>query len=97
VLTGSVLTVASRQQLDDWMRGNVTSSMRAGLPNGWTSADKTGSGDYGSTNDVGIAYGPDGRKLLLAIMTRSAADDPKAENDRSLLGELTTLVVSTLS
>ncbi len=97
VLTGSVLTVASRQQLDDWMRGNVTSSMRAGLPNGWTSADKTGSGDYGSTNDVGIAYGPDGRKLLLAIMTRSATDDPKAENDRSFLGELTKLVVAALA
>ena len=72
------------------MRGNVTSSMRAGLPNGWTSADKTGTGDYGSTNDVGIAYGPDGRKLLLAIMTRSATDDPKAETMRPFIGELTT-------
>lgn len=61
LLTGSTLAVPSRQQLDEWMRANVTSSMRAGLPQGWTSADKTGSGDYASTNDVGIAYGPDGR------------------------------------
>ena len=75
------------------MRGNQTSSMRAGLPPGWTSADKTGSGDYGSTNDVGIAYGPDGRNVLLAIMTRSQADDPKAENLRPLIGELTTLAL----
>ena len=60
------------------MRANETSSMRAGLPQGWTSADKTGSGDYGSTNDVGIAYGPAGQRLLLSIMTRSAGDDPKA-------------------
>jgi beta-lactamase class A len=88
---------SSRRQLDDWMRGNVTSSMRAGLPAGWTSADKTGSGDYGSTNDVGIAYGPDGRKLLLAIMTRSASDDPKAENLRPLIGELTAQLVSALN
>ncbi len=95
LLTGSVLTTASRRQLEDWMRGNVTSSMRAGLPEGWTSADKTGSGDYGSTNDIGIAYGPDGRKLLLAMMTRSA-DDPKTDNDRSLIGELTSLVISAL-
>ena len=43
----------------------MTSSIAAGLPEAWTSADKTGSGDYGSTNDIGIAYGPDGRKLLL--------------------------------
>ncbi|HEX9174602.1 MAG TPA: class A beta-lactamase [Mycobacterium sp.] len=97
LLTGSALAVPSRQQLDEWMRANVTSSMRAGLPQGWTSADKTGSGDYASTNDVGIAYGPDGRKVLLAMMTRTASDDPKAENLRPLIGELTKQIVSTLS
>ena len=72
------------------MRGNATSSMRAGLPPGWTSADKTGSGDYGSTNDVGIAYGPDGQRKLLAFMTRirkegsqgrdAATDDRRARH-----------------
>jgi beta-lactamase class A len=70
--------------------------MRAGLPPGWASADKTGSGDYGSTNDVGIAYGPQGQRVLLAIMTRSVANDPKAENMRPLIGELTALVMPTL-
>ena len=95
-LTGAALAEAGRRQLEDWMRGNVTSSMRAGLPEGWTSADKTGSGDYGSTNDIGIAYGPDGRKMLLAMMTRSAADDPNAAALRPLIGELTALVVSAL-
>lgn len=41
------------------MRGNATSalSVRAGLPLGWTTADNTGTGDYGSTNDIGVAYG----------------------------------------
>jgi hypothetical protein len=65
----------------------------AGLRPGWTTADKTGSGDYGSTNDVGIAYGPDGRRVLLSIMTRSRTDDPKAENLRPLIGELTNLAL----
>lgn len=97
VLTGGVLAPGSRQQLEDWMRGNSTSSMRAGLPAGWTSADKTGSGDYGSTNDIGIAYGPDGRKLLLGFMTRSTTDDPQAPALRPLIGELTTQVVSSLT
>ncbi|GAS88015.1 class A beta-lactamase [Mycolicibacterium brisbanense] len=96
MLTGDVLSPPQRQQLEEWMRGNETSSMRAGLPAGWTSADKTGSGDYGSTNDVGIAYGPDGQRLLLAVMTRSRADDPKAANLRPLIGELTALVVPSL-
>ena len=85
-----------RALLEGWMRANQTSSMRAGLPPGWTTADKTGSGDYGSTNDVGIAYGPDGQRVLLAIMTRSQVDNPKAENLRPLIGELTSSVLPTL-
>ena len=92
LLTGDVLAPPQRQQLEDWMRANETSSMRTGLPEGWTTADKTGNGDYGSTNDVGIAYGPQGQRLLLAIMTRSQANDPKAANNRPLIGELTTLL-----
>jgi beta-lactamase class A len=96
LLDGDVLAPPQRGLLDDWMRANQTSSMRPGLPAGWTSADKTGSGDYGSTNDVGIAYGPEGQRVLLAIMTRTQANDPKAENLRPLIGEVTTLVMPTL-
>jgi beta-lactamase class A len=93
LLTGDVLAPAQRQQLEDWMRANETSSIRPGLPAGWTSADKTGNGDYGSTNDVGIADGPGGQRLLLAIMTRSQSDDPKAPNNRAMIGEIATLLV----
>lgn len=96
LLAGNVLAEPQRRQLEDWMRGNQTSAVRAGLPPGWTTADKTGSGDYGSTNDVGIAYGPDGQRLLLGLMTRSAADDSKAANMRPLIGELATLLVPAL-
>jgi beta-lactamase class A len=97
LLAGDALAPAQRQQLEDWLRANTTSSMRAGLPPGWTTADKTGNGDFASTNDVGIAYGPDGRRVLLSIMTRTTTDDPKAANNRPLIGELTTLVMPALS
>lgn len=96
ILTGDVLQPAGRQQLVDWMLGNQTSSMRAGLPAGYTSADKTGSGDYGTTNDVGVVYGPSGQRMLLAFMTRSAVDDPDAASLRPLIGELATLVMAEL-
>jgi beta-lactamase class A len=96
MLAGDTLAPAQRQQLEDWMRANETSSMRAGLPPGWTTADKTGSGDYGSTNDVGIAYGPAGQRVMLAMMTRSQVNDPKAVNPRPLIGELTTLLIPEL-
>ena len=92
LLSGDMLALPQRQQLEDWMRANETSSLRTGLPDGWTTADKTGNGDYGSTNDVGMAYGPKGQRLLLAIMTRSQANDPKAANNRPLIGELTKLL-----
>jgi beta-lactamase class A len=96
LLTGAALASPQRQQLEDWMRANETSSMRAGLPQGWTSADKTGSGDYGTANDVGIAYGPEGQRLLLAMMTRSQLSDPQAASMRPVIGELTSLLVPEL-
>jgi len=96
LLTGEALAPPQRQQLEDWMRANETSAMRAGLPLGWTTADKTGSGDYGSSNDVGVAYGPAGQRVLLAMMTRSQINDPKAQNLRPLIGELTTLLIPAL-
>jgi beta-lactamase class A len=97
LLTGDVLGGTQRKQLEDWMRGNETSSLRAGLLPRWTSADKTGSGDYGSTNDVGVVYSPTGQRVLLSFMTRSQADDPKAEALRPLIAELTTLVLPYLA
>lgn len=96
LLAGDALSPPQRSRLEDWMRANQTSSMRAGLPDGWTSADKTGGGDYGSTNDVGIAYGPDGQRVLLALMTRSQTADPNAPGLRPLIGELTSLVLPAL-
>lgn len=96
VLTGDVLDTGRRTQLVDWMLANQTSSLRAGLPAGYTSADKTGSGDYGTTNDVGVVYGPAGQRLLMAIMTKSATDDPDAASLRPLIGELAALVLAEL-
>jgi beta-lactamase class A len=97
LLAADALGPPQRRLLQDWMRANETSSMRAGLPAGWTTADKTGSGDYGTANDVGIAYGPDGQHVLLAMMTRSQADDPAAETLRPVIGELTELVLPRLT
>lgn len=96
VLTGTVLDEPHRTQLEAWMRANTTSSMRAGLPAGWATADKTGSGDYASTNDVGIAFGPNGERFLLAIMTRTQSADAKAPALRDLIGEVTAAVLPTL-
>ncbi|MCW2687219.1 MAG: beta-lactamase class [Mycobacterium sp.] len=95
LLTGNVLGPPQRNQLENWMRGNLTStrSMRDGLPTGWTTADKTGAGAYGSTNDIGVAYGPAGRRILLSVMTRSQSGNPKADNLQPLIAEVTKLAL----
>jgi beta-lactamase class A len=93
LLTTEVLAPPQRQQLEDWMRGNVTSSMRPGLPAGWTCADKTGSGDYGSTNDIGMVYGPDGRRVILSVMTHGQRPDPNGPNLRPLITEVARFAV----
>ncbi|MCV7278525.1 class A beta-lactamase [Mycolicibacterium flavescens] len=93
LLTGTALAAPQRELLQRWMRANETSSMRAGLPAGWTTADKTGSGDYASTNDVGVAYGPNGERLLLSLMIRTAGDDADAPGLRPVIGQLAALLV----
>ncbi|MGB3482645.1 MAG: class A beta-lactamase [Mycobacterium sp.] len=97
LLDGNALTDSARTQLLDWMFTNTTSSLRPGLPPGWTLADKTGGGGYGSTNDVGVAVGPDGRKVLLAVMVRSAGDDPDADGFRPVMPEIAALLMPALS
>jgi len=93
LLTGTVLGETQRRQLEDWMRGNATSTMRAALPPGWTTADKTGTGDYGSTNDIGVAYGPDGQRVLLSLMTRSEPPNQDADPLRPLIADVTGAVL----
>ncbi|MCV7427925.1 class A beta-lactamase [Mycobacterium montefiorense] len=97
LLTGTVLGEAQRAQLEQWMRDNMTSSMRAGLPPGWTTADKTGAGAYGSTNDIGMVYGSAGQRVLLSLMTRSQSPNPDADALQPLIAEVTKSVLGWLT
>jgi beta-lactamase class A len=56
LLTGDVLSPASRRQLETWLAGNKTGAqmIRAGVPTTWRVGDKTGRGDNGATNDVAV-------------------------------------------
>lgn len=96
LLEGDALAPPQRAQLSDWMRANETSNMRAGLPPGWISADKTGSGAYGTTNDVGLLYGPQGQRVVLAVLSRTRSDDSDAPNLRPLIGAVTAVVLAEL-
>lgn len=95
MLTGEVLVEPNRAQLNEWMSTIVTGDtrIRAGLPPGWGIADKTGAGDFASTNDIGVAAGPNGERLVLSVMTRTRSDDPKAPALNALIADVTRAAV----
>lgn len=77
------LPPAGRNTLRDWMLGNTTGAarIRAGVPAGWQVADKTGTGSYGSANDIAVIYPPGKAPIVLAIYTRLSEKNASARND----------------
>ncbi len=69
LVLGNALSADSKDQLTRWLLGNKTGDtrLRAGLPSGWRVGDKTGSGDRGTTNDVGIIWPPERAPILVSI------------------------------
>lgn len=69
LLLGDALSPASRAQLLEWMKATQTSGarLRAQLPPGWLLADKTGAGDRGTNNDVGLILPPQRASILVAV------------------------------
>ncbi|WP_050475824.1 class A beta-lactamase [Herbaspirillum rhizosphaerae] len=93
ILLGDVLSPSSREQLIAWMRSNKTGDrrVRAGMQPGWSVGDKTGSGDYGTTNTIAIIWPPQGKPLLASVyLTRTKAPE---EQRNSVLAEVGKLIV----
>nr|WP_296773893.1 class A beta-lactamase [Rhodococcus sp. (in: high G+C Gram-positive bacteria)] len=96
LLRGDVLADSSRDQLLAWMGDTRTSDMRfrAGIPAGWTSADKTGTGSYGVSNDAGLLLGPDGREILLVVLSTTTTENSDSAAMNSLVADTTREVVA---
>lgn len=75
LLLGQGLGAPLQARLTDWMRANTTGDarIRAGVPHGWEVADKTGSGDYGTANDVGIMWPAEDRPVVIALYSTQPA------------------------
>jgi beta-lactamase class A len=70
-------------QLQAWLRGNTTGAarIRSGVPADWQVGDKTGTGDYGTANDVAVLWSPQRAPVVVAIYTTQGEKDAKARND----------------
>ncbi|MFI9329388.1 class A beta-lactamase [Kitasatospora sp. NPDC052868] len=94
---GDALEARDRERLTGWLLANTTGGnrLRAGLPAGWTVADKTGTGRYGTANDVGIAWPPGRGPIVMAVL--STRDGAAAPVDEPLLAETAALLAAALA
>ncbi|MGA3562778.1 class A beta-lactamase [Melissospora conviva] len=93
---GDALDAEDRDLLVEWLKANTTGdkTIRAGVPDGWTVGDKTGSGGYGTRNDIAVTWPAEGAPIVLAVMSSKDAED--AERDDALLARATEVVVAEL-
>ncbi|WP_444951487.1 class A beta-lactamase [Micromonospora ureilytica] len=93
---GVALEPADRDVLRGWLRGNTTGAalVRAGVPAGWVVGDKTGTGGYGTRNDIAVIWPPDRAPIVLAVL--SSRDKKDATPDDALIAQATRVVVASL-
>ncbi|PGV62733.1 class A beta-lactamase [Bacillus cereus] len=93
---GDILSIEKRNFLIDLMKRNTTGDnlIRAGVPGEWEVADKTGSGSYGTRNDIAIIWPPNKKPIILAILSNHAKED--AKYDDKLIANATKIVLYSL-
>jgi beta-lactamase class A len=74
-LLDRALSQTSRDRLRGWMTACQTglARLRAGLPTDWQVADKTGTGEQGTANDIAVAWTPNGPVVIACYLTGAEA------------------------
>lgn len=92
LITGNVLSRASRRDLFTWMIGCETGleCIRAGVPKRWRVADKTGSGDHATRNDIAIITPPGRAPIFVAAYYTGSSADAAARD--AILAEIGRIV-----
>ena len=93
---GDALGDDEQSTLVQWMSGNATGDtlIRAGVPEGWVVADKSGSGGYGVRNDIAIVWPPDAAPIVMAVM--STRGSPDAAREDALVAQAAAAVAAAL-
>lgn len=96
LVLGDALPAEKRDFLKDLLERSVTGAkrVRAGVPEGSRVASKTGTGDYGTVNDIAVVWPPDRDPIVLAIMSSKSTAD--AKYDEALIAETAAYVVKNL-
>lgn len=93
LLLGDVLSVESRDQLFDWLKRNQVADQlfRAGLPDGWIIADRTGAGGFGSRSITAVIWPPERRPIIVALYLTQTEASFSARNEA--IAEIGTAIV----
>lgn len=87
LVSGDALSSRSRATLTSWLVATTTGGarLRAGVPSSWRVGDKTGTGNGGTTNDVGALWPPQREAIFVAVyLTESMA--PQAQREQTIAG-----------
>ncbi|MEU1892645.1 class A beta-lactamase [Streptomyces pristinaespiralis] len=99
IVLGDALPPEKRAFLRDLLERNATGAgaarVRAGVPKGWAVADKTGTGSYGTLNDIAVVWPPRSAPIVISIMSSKATED--AAYDQALIAEAAAYAVATLA
>ncbi len=93
---GAATDPDDRELLLDWLRRNTTGDtlIRAGVPGDWVVGDKTGTGGYGTRNDIAVLVPPGRAPIVLAVL--SSKEAPDAEHDDALIAAAARAVAGAL-
>ncbi|HEX7305858.1 class A beta-lactamase [Lentzea sp.] len=96
LVLGDALAPEKRAFLTGLLERSTTGAkrVRAGVPRGSRVANKTGTGSYGTVNDIAVVWPPGREPVLVAIMSSKAAD---TEYDEALVAEAAAYVLETLT
>ncbi|MFB7630327.1 class A beta-lactamase [Streptomyces sp. NPDC056149] len=94
---GRALNDAQRDRFIGWLKGNTTGDerIRAGVPDGWVVADKTGTGSYGVANDIGVVWTTKRTPLVLIVLTSKTTQD--APPSDGLIADAARILARTLA
>jgi len=91
---GNALALPQRERLQTWLKNNTTgnSRIRAGVPKNWIVGDKTGTGNYGATNDIGVIWPPQCSPIIVTIYVTQNKKDTPPRND--VIASATRIVIN---
>ena len=91
-----ILDKEHRLLLKKWLKANNTGDNRiaAAIPDHWQIGDKTGTCEYGTTNDVAIIWPEDNRAVAMSIFYTQSKKDAKSK-DR-ILRQVTRILLEKL-